>query len=64
MNDKTMESNSSKSEWPGQQHVAMLANTGFYYAGISDLFCLFIDFRIENIYRNNGMFYLIAKTTK
>ena len=45
MNDKTMESNSSKSEWPGQQHVAMLANTGFYYAGISDLFCLFIDFR-------------------
>ena len=33
MNDKTMESNSSKSEWPGQQHVAMLANTGFYYTG-------------------------------
>ena len=33
MNDKTMESNSSKSEWPGQQHVAMLAYTGFYYAG-------------------------------
>ena len=33
MNDKTMESNSSKSEWPGQQHVAMLANTDFYYTG-------------------------------
>jgi hypothetical protein len=33
MNDKTMESNSSKSEWPGKQHVAMLANTGFYYTG-------------------------------
>ena len=33
MNDKTMELNSSKSEWPGQQHVVMLANTGFYYAG-------------------------------
>ena len=28
-----MESNSSKSEWPGQQHVAMLANTGFCYTG-------------------------------
>ena len=31
MNDKTMESNSSKSEWPGQQHVVMLRNTGFCY---------------------------------
>ena len=33
MNDKTMESNSSKSEWPVQQHVTMLANTGFCYTG-------------------------------
>jgi hypothetical protein len=33
MNDKTMESNSSKSEWLGQQHVAMMANTGFCYTG-------------------------------
>ena len=33
MNDKTMESNSSKSEWPRQQHVTMLAKAGFCYTG-------------------------------
>ena len=33
MNDKTMESNSSKSDWPGKQHVTMLAKTGFCYTG-------------------------------
>ena len=33
MNDKTMESNSSKSDWPGKQHVTMLEKTGFCYTG-------------------------------
>lgn len=33
MNDKTMGSNSTKSEWPGQQHYVMLRNTGFCYTG-------------------------------
>lgn len=33
MNDKTMGSISTKSEWPGQQHYVMLRNIGFCYTG-------------------------------